>query len=96
MVKIHQQSLGQGPTIVLVHGWAMHSGIWKDFAEKLAQHHRVICLDLPGHGQSEALEDFNLADISAALVAAVPEGQFCWLGWSSLRFEPPTLKVRCW
>ena len=82
MVKIHQQSLGQGPTIVLVHGWAMHSGIWKDFAEKLAQHHRVICLDLPGHGQSEALEDFNLADISAALVAAVPEGQFCWLGWS--------------
>ena len=82
MVKIHQQSSGQGPTIVLVHGWAMHSGIWQDFAEQLAKRYQVICLDLPGHGQSEALNDFNLSDISAALVAAVPEGQFCWLGWS--------------
>ena len=82
MVKIYQHSIGQGPTIVLVHGWAMHTGIWREFAEQLAKHYQVICLDLPGHGQSEALDDFNLADISAALVSAVPDGQFCWLGWS--------------
>ncbi len=82
MVKIYQHAIGQGPTIVLVHGWAMHSGIWQAFAEQLAKHYQVICLDLPGHGQSDALNDFNLPDISAALVAAVPEGQFCWLGWS--------------
>ena len=51
MVKIYQYSIGQGPTIVLVHGWAMHSGIWQDFAEQLAKQYQVICLDLPGHGQ---------------------------------------------
>lgn len=82
MVKIYQQSIGRGPTIVLVHGWAMHSGIWQSFAEQLAKRYQVICLDLPGHGQSDTLNHFNLSDISAALVAAVPEGQFCWLGWS--------------
>lgn len=82
MVKIYQHSIGQGPIIVLVHGWAMHSGIWQAFAKQLAKHYQVICLDLPGHGQSESINDFSLADISRALVAAVPEGKFCWLGWS--------------
>ncbi len=82
MVKIYQHAIGKGFTIVLVHGWAMHSGIWQDFAEQLAKHYQVTCIDLPGHGQSDVLDDFNLADISAALVAAVPDGQFCWLGWS--------------
>ncbi len=82
MVKIYQHSIGQGSTIVLVHGWAMHSGIWQAFAEQLAKRYQVICFDLPGHGQSEALDDFSLAEISEALVTSVPEGKFCWLGWS--------------
>lgn len=81
MTKIHLETFGQGKPIVLVHGWAMHTGIWREFARQLAQHYRVTCVDLPGHGCSEAIDPFTLERIGAALVEAVPE-QSCWLGWS--------------
>lgn len=82
MTKIHQQTFGKGKPIVLVHGWAMHSGIWRKFAEQLAQNYQVTCIDLPGHGRSEKIASFTLDRISDALVNAVPEESSCWLGWS--------------
>ncbi|MEQ1531303.1 MAG: pimeloyl-ACP methyl ester esterase BioH [Methylococcales bacterium] len=82
MSSIHQQRFGAGKPIVLVHGWAMHGGIWRSFAEQLAEKYQVICVDLPGHGNSQALQNFVLADVSAAVVAALAEPDACWLGWS--------------
>lgn len=82
MTSIYQQTFGSGKPIVLVHGWAMHSGIWRSFAENLAQQYQVTCIDLPGHGRSEKLDHFTLERISAALVDTVQEQSACWLGWS--------------
>jgi pimeloyl-[acyl-carrier protein] methyl ester esterase len=82
MTKIHQQTFGKGKPIVLVHGWAMHSGIWQDFAKQLAQNFQVTCIDLPGHGRSEKIDSFTLERISEALVNAVSYENSCWLGWS--------------
>jgi pimeloyl-[acyl-carrier protein] methyl ester esterase len=82
MTKIHQQTFGKGKPIVLVHGWAMHSGIWRDFAEQLAQNYQVTCIDLPGHGRSKKIDSFTLERISEALVNAVSDESSCWLGWS--------------
>lgn len=82
MIKIHQETFGQGKPIVLVHGWAMHTGIWRNFAKALAQHYQVTCIDLPGHGRSEKLSPFTLEQMSAVLVKAIPAGPSCWLGWS--------------
>lgn len=82
MTKIHQQTFGKGKPIVLVHGWAMHSGIWRDFAEQLAQNYQVTCIDLPGHGRSEKIAAFTLEQVSGALVDAVTDESSCWLGWS--------------
>ncbi|HEY8095921.1 MAG TPA: pimeloyl-ACP methyl ester esterase BioH [Methylobacter sp.] len=82
MTKIHLETFGQGQPIVLVHGWAMHTGIWREFAQQLAQNYRVTCVDLPGHGYSEAIDPFTLEKISAELVDAIPEQSCCWLGWS--------------
>ncbi|MGZ4968388.1 MAG: pimeloyl-ACP methyl ester esterase BioH [Methylobacter sp.] len=82
MTKIHMETFGKGQPIALVHGWAMHSGIWRDFAMQLAQNYRVTCIDLPGHGHSEQIDPFILARISAELVEALPEPSCCWLGWS--------------
>lgn len=66
----------------MVHGWAMHSGIWRDFAERLAVHHQVILVDLPGHGHSAPLSPFTLDSITNALAESLPKGPCCWLGWS--------------
>jgi len=82
MIKLHSETFGQGAPVVLVHGWAMHSGVWRDFARALAQHYRVTCIDLPGHGHSETISPFTLEQIGAALAASLPEQPCYWLGWS--------------
>ncbi len=82
MTKIHQQTFGKGKPIVLVHGWAMHSGIWQNFAQQLAKNYQVTCIDLPGHGQSKKIDSFTLEQVSEALVNAVSDESSCWLGWS--------------
>lgn len=82
MTRIHTEIYGQGQTVVMIHGWAMHSGVWREFAKQLAQHCQVICVDLPGHGHSEALESFTLQQIGDAILKAIPVQQFTLLGWS--------------
>jgi pimeloyl-[acyl-carrier protein] methyl ester esterase len=79
--KIHLETFGEGKPIALVHGWAMHTGIWREFARQLSQNYRVTCIDLPGHGRSEKIEPFTLERVGDELVAALPE-RSCWLGWS--------------
>lgn len=45
---------GQGTPILLVHGMGLKLELWDDHAADLARDHRVIRLDMLGHGQSEA------------------------------------------
>jgi len=82
VTKIHLETFGQGKPVVLVHGWAMNTGIWRDFAKDLAKSYRVICVDLPGHGRSQKISPFNLQSISETLLESVPNEPCCWLGWS--------------
>jgi pimeloyl-[acyl-carrier protein] methyl ester esterase len=82
MNLIHTETFGHGKPIVLVHGWAMHSGLWRSFAKELAKHYQVTLVDLPGHGRSGAVMPFTLETVSEALVDAVTSEPCCWLGWS--------------
>lgn len=52
IMALHIESSGQGRDLVLIHGWGMHSGCWKEIAGALAERCRVHCVDLPGHGSS--------------------------------------------
>jgi pimeloyl-[acyl-carrier protein] methyl ester esterase len=79
--RLYWETFGQGPDLVMVHGWGMHSGIWRDFAETLAEKARITLVDLPGHGRSENISDFSMANLSDALLAVAPERAH-WLGWS--------------
>ena len=73
---------GQGESLVLIHGWGMHSEIWREFAGQLGQHYQVICIDLPGHGKSTLKGPFTLQNISQQVIASVPDAPCYWLGWS--------------
>ena len=44
---------GEGPALVLVHGVNDQAGTWFQVAPALAESHRVLLIDLPGHGESE-------------------------------------------
>ena len=82
LINIHKEIFGEGKPIVLIHGWAMHTGIWRSFAQQIALHHKVICLDLPGHGLSDTVTPYTLEQISDSLVEIVDDPSFCVLGWS--------------
>jgi pimeloyl-[acyl-carrier protein] methyl ester esterase len=60
---------GSGEPLLLIHGWAMHGGMWRGVAERLAEHFHVLAVDLPGHGRSAAMEDTDLDDVVGALSA---------------------------
>src|SRR5438128_253020 len=52
-VAIRFQVSGQGePTLVLVHGWALDHRLWDGQVPRLSARHRVVTLDLAGHGAS--------------------------------------------
>ena len=51
-MTLHVEVTGRGEPLLMLHGWGMHGGIWSDAVAQLAQHFRVHCVDLPGHGQS--------------------------------------------
>src|SRR5262245_47234852 len=71
-MKIQSSSVGSGPTIVFVHGWTCDSSSWTGQVPAFAKDHRVITLDLPGHGQSGSPKDGKLSmDLFARAVEAV-------------------------
>jgi pimeloyl-[acyl-carrier protein] methyl ester esterase len=79
---LHLDSRGEGPPLVLVHGWGFHGGIWEPLAERLAQHFRVVCPDLPGHGHSPSPDPAYRLDLMVdAMVERVAEPAI-WVGWS--------------
>jgi pimeloyl-[acyl-carrier protein] methyl ester esterase len=79
---LHHEIRGAGPDLVLLHGWAMHAGIFAPLAERLASQFTLHLIDLPGHGRSrDAGVALTLDDAAAAVAALVPERSL-WLGWS--------------
>lgn len=78
---MHIETVGRGPALALIHGWAMHGGLFAPLVDRLASHYTLHLVDLPGHGHARndatALEP---APLAAELVARVPDA--VWLGWS--------------
>ncbi|HET7610066.1 MAG TPA: alpha/beta hydrolase [Gammaproteobacteria bacterium] len=71
-LKLQSSSVGTGPTIVFVHGWTCDSSSWTSQVPAFSKDHRVITLDLPGHGQSASPQDGKLSmDLFARAVEAV-------------------------
>ncbi|MFO1311933.1 MAG: pimeloyl-ACP methyl ester esterase BioH [Burkholderiales bacterium] len=80
---LHVESVGDGPPLVLLHGFAMHGGLFAPVLHDLAQRHRVHVVDLPGHGHSQATGAATIADVADHVTASLAlPGPFALLGWS--------------
>src|SRR4029077_12009917 len=78
---MHIDVVGQGPDVVLLHGWAMHAGIFAPLTQRLSQRFRVHLVDLPGHGYSR--NDLDALDpVRCAVALAVRLPRAVWVGWS--------------
>jgi len=65
--RVVGRAWGQGPTVLLAHGWGGHSGQMTAFVDPLvAAGFRAVALDLPGHGESAGSVS-SLVHFSAAL-----------------------------
>jgi pimeloyl-[acyl-carrier protein] methyl ester esterase len=80
---LHVETVGAGPPLVLLHGWALHGGLFAPVLPALARHNRVHVVDLPGHGHSGALASWTLDAVVDALDEAFARhAPLRVLGWS--------------
>ena len=78
---LHVEVVGSGPPLVLLHGWAMHGGVFAPLVERLRGSRTLYVVDLPGHGHSrDCALPLQLEPCVAAVAAAVPPAPWC--GWS--------------
>ncbi len=82
MTGMHKEVFGVGRPVVMLHGWAMHTGVWRTFAQALAANRQVVCLDLPGHGLSISVEPYILESIVDIIAKELPEQECDIVGWS--------------
>lgn len=77
------ERIGQGPDLVLLHGWGLNSAVWQELIPLLAPHYCLHLVDLPGFGLSHdaCLESDNLSLWSQTILPHLPE-RFSLLGWS--------------
>ncbi|MBK9516456.1 MAG: alpha/beta fold hydrolase [Anaeromyxobacter sp.] len=81
---LHVEVAGAGPPLLMLHGWSRSSLDLAGLAARLAPRHRVLSLDLRGHGRSTS-GPFTLAALAgdvAALAGAEALHGALLLGWS--------------
>ena len=85
-VRLAFDDTGEGHAHLFVHGWAMSGRVWRYQWERFAATHRVITLDLRGHGASSipttgpTMDDFA-ADI-VALLTRLDLNRVTLVAWS--------------
>jgi len=80
--KIYTEVTGQGPALVLIHGWGLNSAVWQQIVPKLSEHFEVYCVDLPGFGHScHITPSSDLQSWCDAVVASI-EKPAIYVGWS--------------
>jgi len=85
-LAVEQDGEATRPPLVLLHGWALHSGVWGGASHgaraRLAARYRLHLIDLPGHGRNAGVTPAaDAAGLAAQLLEVAPPRAH-WLGWS--------------
>ena len=76
---------GNGPAVVLLHGWSMSSAVFTEVIEELSVDFRLLAPDLRGHGGSDPGAGYAFADFAADLVEWIQVldlREVALVGWS--------------
>jgi len=72
---------GEGPLLVLLHGFTQTAGCWGAFGTELGRTHTILAVDLPGHGGSAATSA-DLDESAELVLEAIGLERFDLLGYS--------------
>jgi pimeloyl-ACP methyl ester carboxylesterase len=61
-VQLHYLTAGHGPAVILLHGFAETSHMWRPIIPRLAQKFTVVAPDLPGIGDSSISEKIHMVE----------------------------------
>lgn len=59
-VNIYYETHGEGPVILLSHGYSATSQMWRGQIETLSKKHKLVLWDMRGHGKSDYPDDQSL------------------------------------
>jgi pimeloyl-ACP methyl ester carboxylesterase len=89
-LSIAYRKAGNGPTLVLLHGFTQDSRVWQKQMERLSANFTVVAWDAPGAGQStDPAENFTITDWAESLVGflhaiGVKRAHILGLSWGGL------------
>ena len=74
-VNLRYLDVGSGePPLVFIHGWCCNQAMWNDQIEAFARKHRVISVDLRGHGDSDKPDqDYDIAGFAEDMAWLIKE-----------------------
>ena len=79
-MMLWHRTVGKGPNLVLLHGWAFNSDVFQALVIKYKKDYRITVIDLPGHGRSPDL-DGGIDIWCNEIIKFIPEKSIL-LGWS--------------
>ena len=104
-VKLYYETHGEGPVILLTHGYSSTAQMWRGQIAALSAKHKLVTWDMRGHGQSDYpadqsaySEEATVADMAALLDAVGAKtaiiGGLSLGGYMSLAFHRETSRAR--
>ena len=70
-IKISYTDQGKGTAVVLLHGFLENKTMWDKYVSALSKNHRIITIDLLGHGETECLGYVHSMEDQADMIFAV-------------------------
>jgi len=87
-LSYHVEVAGDGPPLLLLHGFTGCAAVWRPFLPAWARRRRIVAVDLPGHGRTDAPRDparcrtERVADDLCRLMDRLSIGKAAVLGYS--------------
>jgi pimeloyl-ACP methyl ester carboxylesterase len=80
--SLHYQETGAGPDVLLLHGFGEDHRVWDSAVDHLKDSFHLIIPDLPGSGDSEAIDDMSIDGMAEAMTILMPQGPISVIGHS--------------
>ena len=75
-VRVHYVTLGEGPLVVLIHGFPDFWYLWRDYVEALSADHQVVAIDQRGYNLSDkpkGVENYTFTFLTGDVAAVIAD-----------------------